>query len=179
MARKYNIALIPKSKSDDVVKCAQNFLKISDQYQLGNNSLPHVTLCQFQAEEKEIDDIWRRVCDSLPEHSIELEFKDFSCIPFKNTFWVSIMPNQRLALDKMHQIVASTVNAPINKSYDPHMTLISTKDAEYQKKAEDVAKSYAPISDAFVLSIGECDAVGQFTKLLHKCEMRSSAACRM
>jgi hypothetical protein len=51
MVNKYNIALLPISKSINVIKCAQFLSKISDQYQLGRNSLPHVTLCQFNVDD--------------------------------------------------------------------------------------------------------------------------------
>lgn len=181
MPKKYIIALIPTSKGEDVVSFTQNFSRISDQYQLGNESLPHVTLCQFHAEEKDIDRIWNNVCKDLSEHTIELEFKDFSCITFNNTiFWVSLMPNQRSTLNEMHQAVADSIKAPINKSYDPHMTLINTKNPEYKKMANDLSKSYTPIKDTFILSIGECDAIGQYTKLLHKSELNTKKLrCKM
>jgi 2'-5' RNA ligase len=86
----------------------------------------------------------------------------------------SLMPYQHSALNKMHQIVANAVNIPANQSYDPHMTLINTKNAEYKNRADDLAQSYVPIVDAFVLSIGECDEAGQFSKVLHKSEMKAS-----
>jgi hypothetical protein len=157
MTRKYNIALIPKSNNDAIVKCAQKFSTTSDQYQLGSHALPHVTLCQFEADENEID--------------ISLEFKNFSYITFNNTiFWISLIPDQRSVLDKMHQTVSNAINLTINKFYDPHMTLISTTDTEYKKKAGDVTKSYDSITDIFILSMGECDAIGQFTKLIYRIE---------
>lgn len=178
MLKKYNIALVPTTENDSVIKCAQYFSKISDRYQLGENSHPHVTLCQFHADEKEIDELWTQVCELIPEQQIYLEFKEFSCITFDNNiFWVSLMPDQRDILNEMHQIVANAIKSPINKSYDPHMTLINTKDSEYIKMAIALEKTYSPISDNFVLAIGECDSIGQLTKSIHICGINRSFVC--
>lgn len=180
MLKKYNIALVPKSKTEEIVNVSEKFLEIADQYKLGDESLPHVTLCQFQADEKKINKIWDQVCEALSEHMLELEFKDFSCITFNNIiFWVSLMPDQRSALDRMHRLVANIVNVPVNKHYDPHMTLISTKDAQYKEKAHEILKSYSTISDKFVISLGECDSVGQFTKLLYQSTEVSRIRCKI
>lgn len=180
MPRKYNIALLPTSKSEDIVKHSQFFSKISDLYSLNKDSLPHVTLYQFQAEEKEIDSIWERVSTAMTDKSIELECKDFSCVTFDSkTFWVSLMPNEREKLKIMHDKVAAEIKEPPKSTYDPHITLISTKFPAYKEKADELARSYVPISDTFVLAIGECDDIGQFTKLLHQCEPRRSTTLRM
>lgn len=179
MLRKYNIALLPTSKNQEIVNCSSFFSSISDQYQLGENSLPHVTLCQFQANESTVRDLWDRVCDALTGHIISLELKDFSCISFDHKiFWISLMPDQRTLLNDMHSVVAEIVNSPAKKSYDPHLTLINTKDNEYEKMADKLIKKYSPISDDFVLSIGECDEIGQFTKLLYQCDFKRKIECR-
>ncbi len=171
MLRKYNIALVPTSKNEEIIHCAEYFLKISDQYQLGKNSLPHVTLCHFQVNENEIAHLWERACEALDKHVLELNFMDFSCITFDNKIhWVSLMPDQRSLLDTMHQTVSKIVNKPANQNYDPHMTLMSTQDTNYKLMADELIKSYATISDHFVLALGERDEVGQLTKILYQCE---------
>lgn len=175
MIKKYNIALVPASKNNNIIEYAQYFSNISDQYQLGNRSLPHVTLCHFQSKESEIDSLWHHACEALPEKFIHLEFKEFSCITINNIFWVSLMPNQRTELFKMHQRITSAMNMPINKFYDPHMTLISTKYNTCKKMTDELSKSYLEISDVFFLSLGERDSIGQFTKLIYKCEFNKIA----
>ena len=72
----------------------------------------------------------------------------------------------------MHNVVAEIVNSPTKKSYDSHLTLINTKDSEYEKMADKLIKTYSLISDDFVLSISECDEIGQFTKLLYQCDFK-------
>jgi 2'-5' RNA ligase len=164
--RKYNIALLPVTKSKVIIRCAQFLSKISYQYQLGEKSLPHVTLYQFKAKEDELDGIWANTCKALQTHSIHLTFKDVSAVTFDNKiFWISLLPNQRDFLHEMHQTVANTVNLAINKSYDPHMTLINTKNNSYAIMTDKFVESYSPIEDDFILSIGGCDAIGQFTTL--------------
>jgi 2'-5' RNA ligase len=169
MLKKYNIALVPVLQNEKIIRCAEYFLKISDQYQLGKNSLPHVTLCHFQANENEIDLLWKRVCKRLEKHQLELTFEYFSCTTFDNKiYWISLIPDQSSTLDKMHQTVAAIVNQPINQHYDPHMTLLNTKDINYKNMLNEMRQSYTTISDHFALALGERDAVGQLIKILYQ-----------
>lgn len=108
MKSRYNIALIPSSESDSVVKCAYFLSDIADSYLLGKHSLPHVTLCQFQANESDIESIWEKARNELSQTSIELTFEKFSCITFdKSTFWASLLPDNGDELMKMHSVIAS------------------------------------------------------------------------
>jgi 2'-5' RNA ligase len=182
MKSRYNIALIPVTQGEQVVELSQKFKDIADQYLLGDSSLPHVTIHQFLAEEHEVEDIWIKTCDALNQKTIDLTFKEFSCITFNNAiFWVSLLPDHCDKLAEMNRIVADAIKNPASKSksdYDPHMTLINTKNSEYKQIAEKVEKSYTPISDRFILSLGKSDDIGQYTKLLYKCESKPSVACR-
>lgn len=169
MLKKYNIALMPISKKEEIIQFAQHFSAISDEYQLGMHSLPHITLCHFHAEEKNIQAIWQRICQALPKQGIELTLTDFSCITFNGIiFWISLIPNQRSVLNTMHRIVATIVKEPVNAYYTPHMTLANTRDAQYGKKITEITKFYTALSDQFILSIGACDSIGQLTKLFFK-----------
>ena len=168
MPKKYNLALIPLSQSVEVVSFAKKFADLADKYLLGENSLPHVTIYQFEAEEKEIDDIWRRVSEVWKESPIYLEFKKFSCITFDDSiYWVSLLPDNCEKLNAMHALLARTINLPIKRFFDPHMTLISTKNKECEKEVEKLLNSYEPISDKFVLSLGISDDIGQLVKVIY------------
>lgn len=163
----YNLALIPISKSDEVIKCANQFSKFADNYLLGKDSLPHITLYQFEADEKEIEDIWKRVKSNWKEKPIELEFKEFSCLSFDGViFWASLLPNHCEKLHEMHQLIAQVLDKPIKKNFDPHMTLFNTKNKAYENDVDVIKKSYIPISDTFVLSLGRSDDVGQLAKII-------------
>ncbi len=45
--KKYNIALLPVDKDAAFVEVSQKFSMMDPIYNLGEKSLPHVTLCQF------------------------------------------------------------------------------------------------------------------------------------
>ncbi|HLB41592.1 MAG TPA: 2'-5' RNA ligase family protein [Gammaproteobacteria bacterium] len=172
--KKYNIALIPINEGKSIIQCAKNFSSIAGQYLLGEKSLPHVTLYQFMVDESDIDNIWEKVFQSLEQHSIYLTFEKFSCITFdEHVFWASLLPNHCDNLIKMHSSVSNTINKPIKSNYDPHMTLINTKNKEYENLVNEFSKSYIPIQDTFVLSLGESDDIGQFTKLLYSYQLHS------
>ncbi|HEU5281422.1 MAG TPA: 2'-5' RNA ligase family protein [Gammaproteobacteria bacterium] len=164
----FNIALIPESKSMDVINCAKHFSGIAGQYLLGDLSLPHVTVYQFKARESEIDSVLNKVKSANIEHAINLSFETFSCITFDNkTHWASLMPDNVDELNHMHKTIASAINRPVKSNYDPHMTLMSTQQSDYELLVDSVKQNYRPISDKFVLSVGESDEVGQYLKVIH------------
>jgi 2'-5' RNA ligase len=165
---KYNLALIPMTKADKVIELSRKFLTIADKYLLGKKSLPHVTLYQFEAEKEDIKAVWKHVCDVWEKKSIALEFKEFSCITFdENIYWISLLPDNRDTLYKMHNIIANIIKQPGRKKIDPHMTLINTKNTTYKKKVDELSGLYTPIIDIFTLALGKSDDVGQFTKVIY------------
>ena len=127
--KKFNVALTPINESQSIINFAKNFSAIADEYILGEKSLPHVTLYQFMADENGIDNIWEKVCKSLEQHFIDLSFREFSCITFdSNIFWASLLPSNCDLLIKMHSSISNIIDKPIKNNYDPHMTLINTRD---------------------------------------------------
>jgi 2'-5' RNA ligase len=177
---KYNLALTPISHGDEVVKCANQFSSMANTYLLGENSLPHVTLYQFEASERLIEDIWKRVNESWKKDLIELKFEEFSCISFDNEiFWTSLLPNNRENLFKMHALIAELLGKPIKSNFDPHMTLFNTKNSDYKNDVELIKSTYKPISDTFVLSLGHSDDVGQLSKIICQYEDKPKVTCRI
>jgi hypothetical protein len=165
---KYNIALVPVKKSGEFIALSQKMSFLNTIYQLGENSLPHLTLRQFYAEEIEIDLIWGKVIDSLNRHHIELKFNNFSLKTFDDViFYISLLPNNIAELNFMQSQVSLIVGAINNISvYDPHLTLISTLNKLYENKVERVIEEYASISDRFILSLGICDKIGQLIHII-------------
>lgn len=169
MKKKYNLALIPTSKGNEVITLAKKLSAIADMYILSEKSLPHVTLYQFQIEEKEVDEIWKNICRVWQEKQIDLMFDQFSCMTFDNCiFWASLLPNHCEVLHKMHIDIAHVLRLPVNKSFDPHMTLISSRTNEYEKEVALISDSYKPISDTFILSLGVSDDIGQLTEIIYR-----------
>lgn len=169
--KKYNIALLPVNRQKTLIQYAKIFANISDEYLLGNQSLPHLTLCQFLAELHEAIQIWKQVCNSLDKKTIDLYFKEISYISFDNeVFWVSLLPTKTDDLIKIHYEVAHIVKFPINKSfqkYDPHITLVNTKKHECSSYVKKLSETFTPFEDRFVLSMGKSDEIGQLVEVIN------------
>lgn len=181
--RKYNIALTPVAKSQTIIDRAKKLSSIAGQYILGENSLPHVTLCQFESDENGVESLWNQVCAALEQKSIELTFSRFSYFTGDQLSWISLLPVQAETLQQLHETVANIIKNPVNRSfenYDPHMTLINTNNVNYQTEAQkELTETDSHLSDTFVLSLGTCDELGQFTRLIHSCEVKSTHSIRM
>ena len=59
----YNIALLPTDQpiGDLFIRQASIFLSNADGYCLGQNAEPHMTLCQFEGEDQDLEDLWRNI----------------------------------------------------------------------------------------------------------------------
>jgi 2'-5' RNA ligase len=168
MQKKYNLALIPTKNSAAVIALAQKFSAIADKYLLGEKSLPHVTLYQFTAEEKEMDLLWKKICNIWHKKPIKLTFNEFSYLTFDNKIhWLSLLPNKNNILHEMHNTIASILQLPSKKTFDPHMTLINTLNQYYKEKVAPLIRLYVPIADSFALALGTSDDIGQLLKLIH------------
>lgn len=171
MKKKYNIALTPTAQSEKIIALARILSPIADKYLLGKDSLPHVTLYQFIFDEGDINTLWQKILIAVHEKNINLVFDKLSCITFDDdTYWASLIPSHRDDLNEIHLLVASILNMPANKSYDPHLTLINTKNQDYENEVKNLINRYLPIKDSFTLSLGEGDDIGQLIKLLHSCK---------
>lgn len=159
---------MPMAINDEIVRLSLEFSDLADNYILGEKSLPHLTLYQFEVEEEEIVSIWEQLCEKWKEVPIDLMFEKFSCLTFDNhVFWVSLLPNHMEALHDMHEKIASIINKPIKKTFNPHMTLVNTKDKEYEVKIDIYSGSYKQLRDMFILKLGRCDDIGQFTEIIY------------
>jgi 2'-5' RNA ligase len=168
--KKYNIAFIPVNHAAKFVEMSNRFISLVDAYLPGDNSISHLTVCQFMAEEKNVMKLWVEVCNALQQKTINLIFTEFSYLTFNNEiWWISLLPEQTERLHEIHRLVASIIKHPLNYSYDeydPHVTLISTRHADCEEFVNEVASDCDIIEDKFVLALGNCDHVGQITDVL-------------
>ena len=177
MKQKYNIAFTPVEKKADFIGYAERFYSIADGYKLGENSLPHVTVCQFYSEESDIKTVWEKVCTAVQEHFVSLTFNQYSCGLYGQFNWISLLPKESEVLNQLHQTVANIVPNPTTKNYDPHLTLINTlkeKEDEFKIEAARLSNTSFSLEDTFVLSLGKSDPLGQFTEIIYQCEAKSS-----
>lgn len=169
MKKKYNVALVPGNSSESVVNLSSQFFSASAGYLLGEQSLPHVTLYQFLSDPNDITEIIQNLRSSKISRSIDLVFYHFSYITFDDTiYWASLLPDRINELNAMHRQVADIISHPIKENYDPHMTLLSTRDKNYVSLFESTEKTYTPIMDTFTLSIGKSDNIGQLIEVVHQ-----------
>jgi 2'-5' RNA ligase len=167
MKNRYNIALIPSTKSNEFIDLAKNFYPIAGKYKLGTDSHPHITLCQFMATEEEAKSYWKKVFDSSIEHTIRLSLIGIESFTTDSTNWIFLRPNRLMHLMKMHCIVADIIDTRIGRcfeEYDAHMTLVNTDKENYE--ASLISQSFKPIEDEFQISLAETDDMGQFKNRL-------------
>lgn len=168
---KFNIAFVPNKISRDVIALAQRFQTIAHTYCLGQNSIPHVTLLRFIADEHQIDELWNHSLQLLKPHRIQLSFPTISCMDSTKHAWISLLPDQRDTLTDMHQSLLSFIKHPLLKAagyYDPHMTLCNTQALDYRDITAELLQDYATLSDEFTLILGKSDDAGQLTEILHQ-----------
>ncbi len=177
--KKYNLALLPKNCRVDVIALSKAFATVADHYQLGEHSLPHVTLAQFYAYDEMVPSLWDMICAALTQNKLPQKIQlVFQAVSFttsnQKTFYLSLVPNINNVLINMHLVVAACVGEPLNRAYaeyDPHMTLVSTqqKDQAYLlfKKQQ---KETIYLADEFVLSLCDCDVHGQVTGVICQVE---------
>ena len=169
MKKKFNLALVPKTLSTQIIQLSQQLAFMADTYQLGAESLPHITLCQFYAEPKRSKEIWQAAKQQLQPQELKLTFLRVSCDHIgKKLYWISLMPDSQEELICLQQVAASIVGKETKNKYDPHMTLINSRDAQYEVKAGSFIQTYQPITDQFTLVMGASDEVGQFKKILFR-----------
>ncbi|WP_058534666.1 hypothetical protein [Legionella saoudiensis] len=168
---RYCVALLPVRNTEAFISLSQQ-IPLEKDYQLGLNSLPHVTISQFLLTENKLAKLWETVIE-MDVLSLNLTFKAFSCITFdKINFWISLLPTKTEELNKLHTKLNPIVNVQSFRPYDPHLTLLSTKDPNYIGKAHSILKKDILLSDDFVIAIGNCDKLGQFTNTIYKFEPR-------
>lgn len=163
---RYCVALLPIKNADAFIALSQQ-ISLEKDYKLGLNSIPHVTIAQFWFEKNKLEKLWETVIASIKVTPVNLTFKKFSCLTFDNSnYWISLLPTKIEELHRLHNHLNSIINIDLPRPYDPHLTLLSTKDTNYKEKAQPILNKNISISADFIIAIGHCDELGQFTNIL-------------
>ena len=169
MNQRYNVALLPTTKSADFIRLAQRLYPLAADYKIGADSLPHITLCQFYASANEMELLWQQATTTLPNPYIEVTLQAISYTSGNDRDWIALLPKHIDDLTHLHRLIAVLVPNPLGKcfkNYDPHLTLINTQDENCKAS---VAKFSTPaITDKFILSLGLSDEVGQYKEVIYK-----------
>jgi 2'-5' RNA ligase len=140
----YNIALIPTIHTQTIIQLASPFADIKDDYLLGLNSLPHVTLYQFNLASKDLEKTWSHIAKHYQHlKPLKLTFTRYSFTSSdKKTYWIALLPDVRIILDQMHTQIAEILKLPIKKSFEPHMTLCNTLNKNSENLMLEQAKKF-------------------------------------
>jgi len=143
----FNLALYPQDahQASAYVALAQaNFRDQESEYLLGENAHPHVTICQFQANEEQLESIWSAVekLELEPnQKALALRFHHFYIKPgfhlHKDKYWLGLAMSataELMALQKaLHTLLAQmNIESPtLPQAYFPHLTLARCHTLDY------------------------------------------------
>lgn len=168
---KYNIALISTGHPEAYIELANIFFKENSQgYLLGQNSFPHITLCQFMSDRSILPFIiveLEKVDRNPPIHLTGLRFSN----KYNSNLWAASLSVERTsALMNLLQCVVDILYhhnlVPLNPTedlYTHHLTLAGVNGIQVKNFSKDIF-----MDDLFNLALGESDELGQFTKILHQ-----------
>lgn len=163
--KRFNIAYVPKYNSKKFINMSESFHPESYNYNLGESSLPHITICQFIADENEIGQVWNEVCSKISEYGITLIFNCFSNISFdEKLFWLSIIPDFNQQLIDTFDIVSKIVKPIRNDAFDPHLTLFNYFPDKLSINF--LLEKSINIEEEFELILGESDNAGQLKNII-------------
>lgn len=161
--KKYNIAFVPKLKSEDFITLTKDSKHIEN-YCVGPESIPHITICQFYYNPDQIESLWDEICSEPLETTISLSFKEFSIISFDNNlYWISLLPYHVDKLTDIFNIISKKVECIRKDTYDPHLTLFNShlENAHLYDTTKEIF-----IEDNFELVLGETDEIGQLKYIM-------------
>ncbi len=135
--QRYNIALLPTDAGLAeycVAFAQQNFRAQQDGYLLGNNAVPHVTLCQFHAEEPALAALWPKLRVMNAGHLCSLQFSGVYFSPGRNEhsgmswagFAVAVQDELSALQGAVHDAVTGQgliARTAKGVDYFPHLTL--------------------------------------------------------
>jgi 2'-5' RNA ligase len=166
---KYNLAYVATDDPEQYIAIATNFsenVKEIDHYYLNKDKLPHVTIAQFEMDEKDLDDLCKKLSQLKLPSTLSLSYNDMQSSHHDALRWYSLMPNELKLLHDIHQKVLNVIAHPTNRhgdKYDPHLTLMNSRDI-----TKPVAKINLPhpLSGQFTLMITDRDDVGQAMRVV-------------
>lgn len=122
--QRFNIALLPANKefiAENIRLAQENFADQADQYLLGENAWPHITLCQFDSEQEKVSDIWTAVKHLLVE-PISINLGPFYISLDEDIYWVGLATLRTHELFSLQLAVNEVLNGFGIKSRTPHST---------------------------------------------------------
>jgi 2'-5' RNA ligase len=168
----FNIALF--ADSDDLISSCtglarDNLASQADGYLLGEDAWPHVTLCQFSLDPKDVASIWSAV-ELLARQPILLSFHHLYMMPgvqeHTNKTWLGlavtpsaeILKLQKSIYEKLHDLKIQSTTPP--DSYFPHLTWGRIDASQGASIAHFPPQNIWRDRHSFSLSLGRSDVNG-------------------
>jgi 2'-5' RNA ligase len=174
----FNIALFPDDPNlqKALIASAQANCKTEvDQYLLGENALPHVTLCQLQTEPNSIQSLWQEIAPVMP-NPIALYFHHLYMLPGKaehlGFHWMGLaMAPDPILIELQKRIHEKLLSKNIQSrtspsSYFPHLTWARCRGFTHISPVSLPAQEIWQTSHNFSLSLARSDANGIFKERL-------------
>jgi len=179
----FNIALFPQDKQliDQCIKLAQsNFSVQAEEYLLGDNASPHITLCQFDTAPSRIEEVWSSVA-SLQSKPLAVKFDHIHIWPGRNDhigkYWLGLAVNKEeplmaLQLAVYEKLMSLKVMDPspdshyFRSNYFPHLTWARCNGSKPLGMPVLPSPEFWTRSYLFSLSLGESGTNGMYRKQL-------------
>lgn len=176
MIKKYNIAFVPKKNPRQFIDYAIALAKDVSfaTYLLGEQCVPHISVCHFLAEENSIENIWQQV-SALNISPMKLIFdtqrsKSYPGHPkWGGVSWVSLISDHLDILKAIHLKIAVIIKEPLNASfsdYDPHLTLFNSFNQTECFVFNKNFRLKEPLIDNFTIALGPIDNNGQLLSIV-------------
>jgi|GEM_PF-949609 len=178
MPQKYNIVLTPSLESSKIFTqfAQENFRTLYDGYLLGDNSIPHISLCQFSGTKKQLEQVIEKLklLNYSPAYSPTLQ--SLNIVKLGGSFvgkhaadlgvvrTPEIMELHRIVTEVVEKVGLQPLNAKGDLLYRPHLTLafFPPQTALSVYNPEELFSEYTP----FTVAVGSADENWQFTKIL-------------
>jgi hypothetical protein len=164
----YNFALIPIEHIEKYIAFANKLsssINHIGKYHIGAQSIPHVTLLHFKAQENELALLWDRFKKLNRSKPLLLTFELLHEGPHLGMQWHLLIPDQTVLLQQMHHHALKIMNKESNHCYYPHLTLFNsnqTLPATHKTTLEH------PFASLFTIAITDRDEYGQSRNILYQ-----------
>jgi len=179
--QRYNIALLPESPefaAQCVAYARQHFTSGNQNYLLGENAHPHVTLCQFEAEPDTIQSLWlaaQRVA-SEPQRRVRFDQVYYLAADTSkpsSTVWTGLSAVRDTALvglqERLYDLLSENGIVPLTQKgngYFPHLT-VARGDVHQFSRLVWPTFAFGQEGHAFSLSLGQSNEFGVYQKCLY------------
>jgi 2'-5' RNA ligase len=174
----FNIALfaVDKQVIDENIRLAQeNFSSQAEEYLLGNNAWPHITLSQFTAESNRLPEIWS-VISQLNSKPLSINLSQFYIWLYEEKYWVGLgimrhpelIALQLAVFEALAHLGIEGLQKP--STYFPHITWARCSSNKPPLIKILPTQEFWTKAHLFKLSIGQSSPYGIYRKLLLSAE---------